>query len=386
MNFIYLSPHFPPNYYNFCIALKELGVNVLGVADTPYDELRPELKYALTEYYRVNNMENYDSVLRALAYFTYKYGKIDRLDSHNEYWLETEARLRSDFNIYGTNLDSIEDIKYKSRMKQKFIKAGLNTAKGKVINDIKTAEKFAKEVGFPIFAKPDKGVGATGTFKIKNKSEIEDFFRKKDDVEYIFEEFIEGEIHTFDGLVDRDGNLVFYTSHFYESVSESIADGASVYVFSVREIPEDLLQAGLKIIKEFKVKEKFFHFEFFRTPEKKLIALEVNMRPPGGYMVDMFNYAADIDIYKEWANVIAYGESSLKYSRKYFCSFTSKRTNLIHYKHSNGEVLSKYHSEIIMSCKMPPVFSGAMGDYGFIARHESFDKIKEISNYITEPA
>lgn len=386
MNFIYLSPHFPPNYYKFCTALKELGVNVLGVADAPYDELSPELKSSLTEYYKVQNLENYDSVLRAMGYLTHKYGKIDRLDSHNEYWLETEAQLRSDFNIPGTNLDSIKHIKYKSLMKKKFTRAGLATARGKVINDINTAKKFAKETGFPIFTKPDKGVGASGASKIKNHEQLEKFFKNKDNVEYIFEEFVEGEIHTFDGLTDRDGNLVFCTSHIYNSVSESIADAASVFLYSVREIPEDLTQAGLGIIKEFKVKEKFFHFEFFRTPEGKLVALEVNMRPPGGYMVDMFNYANDINIYKEWANIISTGKSQLKYSRKYFCSFTSRRTGLRQYKYSNEDVLSKYNKEIVMNCKMPPVFAGAMGDYGFIARHESFDKIEEISNYIMELA
>ena len=49
MNFVSLSPHFPPNYYPFCARLKGLGVNVLGLADAPYETLRPELREALTE-------------------------------------------------------------------------------------------------------------------------------------------------------------------------------------------------------------------------------------------------------------------------------------------------------------------------------------------------
>src|SRR6188474_2827824 len=105
MNFVFLSPHFPPNYYQFAVALKNQGVTVLGLADETYDYLRPELKSSLTEYFRVNNMNNYDEVLRALGYFTHRHGKLDRLDSHNEYWLETEARLRTDFNIPGIRSD-----------------------------------------------------------------------------------------------------------------------------------------------------------------------------------------------------------------------------------------------------------------------------------------
>lgn len=64
-NFLFISPAFPGNYENFCVALKNDGVNVLGIGDTPYDELSPVLKSALTEYYRVDNMKNYDEMFRA---------------------------------------------------------------------------------------------------------------------------------------------------------------------------------------------------------------------------------------------------------------------------------------------------------------------------------
>lgn len=129
MNFVYLSPHFPPNYYQFCVHLHNLGADVLGLADEPYELLRPELKWALTEYYRVNDMHNYDELLRALGYFTHRYGKIDRIDSLNEYWLESEAQLRTDFNIDGLKNSDMARIKRKSVMKQTFIKAGVPVAR-----------------------------------------------------------------------------------------------------------------------------------------------------------------------------------------------------------------------------------------------------------------
>ena len=62
MNFVFLSPHFPPNFYRFAARLKQHGVTVLGLADESYDALRPELKGALTEYFRVNDMHNYDEL------------------------------------------------------------------------------------------------------------------------------------------------------------------------------------------------------------------------------------------------------------------------------------------------------------------------------------
>ena len=84
MNFIFISPHFPHTYWHFCDRLRRNGVNVLGVGDCPYDSLEQPLKNALTEYYRVDSLENYDSVYRAVAYFAFRYGKPDWLESNNE--------------------------------------------------------------------------------------------------------------------------------------------------------------------------------------------------------------------------------------------------------------------------------------------------------------
>ena len=48
MNFVFISPQFPQSYWNFCDRLKARGVNVLGIGDTPYDELSKELRHSLT--------------------------------------------------------------------------------------------------------------------------------------------------------------------------------------------------------------------------------------------------------------------------------------------------------------------------------------------------
>ena len=86
-NFIFISPNFPTNYWQFCRELKNNGLNVLGIGDQPYEELKPELKASLNEYYKVNSLENYDEVYRAVAFFTFKYGRIDwRSPTMNTGW------------------------------------------------------------------------------------------------------------------------------------------------------------------------------------------------------------------------------------------------------------------------------------------------------------
>jgi hypothetical protein len=72
-NFVFISPNFPENFWMFCHELKNNGINVLGIGDCPYDNLLPELQNSLTEYFKVDTLENADDVYRAVAFFIFKY-------------------------------------------------------------------------------------------------------------------------------------------------------------------------------------------------------------------------------------------------------------------------------------------------------------------------
>ena len=144
MNYLMMSPHFPKNLQNFAIRLKERGVNVLGIGTEPYDWLSPELRESLTEYYRVEDMENLDEVKRAVAFLIYKHGPIDRLESNNEYWLELDAALREQFNVPGVKPRDLEKTKYKSKMKKLFEKAGVPVVPGYLIKNESQLNKALK--------------------------------------------------------------------------------------------------------------------------------------------------------------------------------------------------------------------------------------------------
>jgi hypothetical protein len=95
-------------------------MRVLGIGDEPYEQLDENVKNSLHEYYKVGSLENYDEVYRAVAFFAFKYGRIDWLESNNEYWLEQDAKLRTDFNITtGFQVQDMPRMKYKSKMKKK---------------------------------------------------------------------------------------------------------------------------------------------------------------------------------------------------------------------------------------------------------------------------
>jgi hypothetical protein len=386
MNVVFLSPHFPPNWFKFVVGLREVGANPLGIADANREDLRPELRDALIDYYRVDDLGNYDQVMRACGYFISRHGRIDRLDSLNEHWLEIEADLRTDFNVAGIGRRQIGAIKRKSLMKKRFLAAGLSPAQGQVCRTPQQLAAFIRRVGYPVVAKPDVGVGAARTYKLESKSDVERYLREKLPVDYIVEEYVAGEIMTYDGLVDRRGEVVFDSTLIYSTgVMESVNEGLDLHYWIPREIPADVEAAGRAMARAFELRERPFHFELFRTPAGALVPLEVNMRPPGGFTVDMFNYANDFDFYREWANVLVHGRFDAIIRRPFACMYVSRRDGRT-YRLSSAQVDQQFGSLIVHQARMDSVFSAAIGDHGFVLRHPDLAVLKDAAQAIQDPA
>lgn len=383
MNYIHFSPYFPPNYIYFSKALKEAGARVLGLGDTSWDNLPLALKDWMDEYYKVDDMHDYDALVRALGFLTHRFGKIDGLDAHNEYWLETEARLRTDFNIEGIKTDMINKIKKKSEMKKIFQSAGLAVARGKVLHHLEDALTFVAETGYPLVAKPDAGVGAADTFKIMNETDLKRFFDNPPAIDYIFEEFIQGVIYSFDGLADKEGKLMYWNAMRNErGVMETVNEDTHIYIITMRDIPSDLEDAGRKVLNAFGLKGRFFHFEFFREEGTgRLVALEVNMRPPGGFTTDMWNFSSDIDIYQVWAEMVVNNKSDFSFERKYHVCFVGRK-NKNNYLHTTEAIIEKYGSNISFHGPLDKALSRAMGDYCFLVKAETEEQIYEIQKFI----
>ena len=394
MNFVFISPHFPENFYHFCESLKRNGVNVLGIGDTDYNNLRPELKSSLNEYYRVNSLENYNDVFHAVAYFTYKYGKIDWLESMNEYWLLQDARLRTDFNITsGIRNDQIDFIKYKSEMKALYELAGVKTARYHVVDNYENTKAFIAEVGYPVIVKPNNGVGASHTYKIKSDEELDYFFATRDNTEIIMEEFINGELVSYDGIANSKREVIYETSHvFPRQVMNIVNEQMDCFYWSRREIPEDLKDAGRRVIKAFPSNSRCFHCEFFVLNEDKeglgkkgdILGLEVNMRTPGGITPDMMNYAADINIFDIYTNMVCYNEARIDTThKKYYCVYASRRKEH-HYNTSLEDVKNRYAANIVTTFTNAPAIATAMGDYVLVARFENEEDIIPFVNSVIE--
>ena len=390
MNVIFISPHFPQTYAHFCSGLRANGANVLGIADAPYEQLSNELRGALTDYYKVNNLEDYDEVYRAVAWYAHRYGKIDWIESNNEYWLEQDARLRTDFNVTtGIRNDRIASIRNKSEMKKYYALGGIPTARQiKCVEGLAKVKAFVRKTGYPVIAKPDGGMGASGTTKIHDIAELEAWFAAHPDNsgQYVIEEFITGLLVSYDAIYDSKGEPIFENNTVFPTpIMEIVHDNLETCYWTNKTVPAKLTAIGRRTVKAFDIKSRFVHLEFFQLDRDReglgkkgdYVGLEVNMRPPGGYTPDMMDFAHSTDVFQIWADMVVYDEARKPQGEQYYCAYAARR-DCYTYKHSHEEILARFGADICMAERVPQALSDDLCDMAYIAR---FKERKDIDHF-----
>ena len=261
-------------------------------------------------------------------------------------------------------------------MKEYFIKAGLPVARHHMVDTMEGCLEFIKKVGYPVVAKPDNGVGASDTHKICSDEELQIFFDHKwDGVEYIMEEFVNAEVNSYDAIIDSNGEPIFETGNVTPSCLMDVVNNLDNSLYHiVKYLPADTKKFGRATVKSFGVKSRFVHFEFFRLLEDheglgkkgELMALEVNMRPCGGYTPDMINFANSTNVYKIWADMIAFDQSTMPVGERAYCAFAGRRDGKP-FKYTHEQLLEKYSEQLRMVGRVPDALSGGMANQMYIA-------------------
>ncbi len=396
MNVIFISPHFPQTYWQFCAGLRTNGVNVLGIADTNYENLPWQLRENLTDYYKVHNLENYDEMYRAVAFYAHRYGKIDWIESNNEYWLEQDARLRTDFNVTtGIRNDHIAAVKNKSEMKKYYALGGIPTAR-----QIKGAEgeakikAFVKKTGYPVIAKPDSGMGAGGTSKICSETQLKAWLEahSADMGYYVIEEFITGLLVSYDAIFNAQGEPIFENNTVFPTpIMEIVHGNLDTCYWTNKTVPAKLSAIGRRTVKAFGIQSRFVHLEFFQLDRDReglgkkgdYVGLEVNMRPPGGYTPDMMNFAHSTDVFQLWADMVAFNEARKPQGEQFYCAYAGRR-DCHTYKHSHQEILEKYGSVMSMCERVPDALADDLCNQAYIARFKEKKDIDTFFTFVTE--
>lgn len=380
MRYVFISPDFPPNLHLFAWHLKNYGGEAIGISHLPYETLPPQVQQSLNAYYYVSDLHHTEEVQAVVAHILSSHGRIDGIESFNEHWLELEAILRAQVDCPGLRPEDMPAVKQKLLMKDFFAKAGALPIPGVQAYRLEDVEDFVSVHGLPIIAKPNVGVGASRTYKLSTHGEVERFLQNFTSG-YLVEKFIAGTIQTYDGLVDNEGKIIFAASMEYsQGVAEVVSEDSDIFFYVQREIPSDLARIGPEIVKAYHLRGRFFHFEFIRSHEGPVYAMEVNMRPPGYPCLDMFNFAHDMDIYESWVRMVYHYEVHAP-APLYYCFYVSRK-NTIGYAFTEAEVIEKVKPWLVLHGKVNPLFRSAMGDEMYILRGPDKEVLMEKVLYI----
>jgi len=377
MNVLFLSPFFPPNAGQYCRALAGRGLRVLAIGDQPLHARADPLSGVLCDYEFEPNMSDYAALHAATQRLISRHGTLHRLDSNGEHWLEFEGRLRDDFAVPGLSFARTRALRSKSAMGLIFERAQIAYPKTVSARSKDDTHRLAFERGFPLVLKPDSGSGAVDTFMIEDQRSL-DAAHERDLSAHVAQPFISGQIVTFDGLTDHAGRIVFCTSHAYDNgimqVRQRELDG---HYYSLRDLPAELERVGRRAVAAFDIRERFFHLELFALQDGTYTALEMNIRPPGGFTPEMMSAACDVDIFDLWAAVIA-GNSlaDARYTRLYHTAHAGRRANRS-YRLSRAE-LERDLGEVLFAVEqVPDAFAATMGNVAYLLRHPDLSALRE---------
>ena len=383
MDYLYISPEFPPNYAHFIERLNELDIRVWGMGEADFYDMPETLRSALAWYVRAD-LNSPDAVQQAVDELLVQKSKsgsggtFDLVESHNEQWLSLEAMINEKYGIDGIKNRDLPWLKKKSKMKQRFQELELPVARGELIEDISRTPAQADTLGYPLILKPDEGVGAGGIYRVDDPTQLHTHLAELDE-DYLLEEFIEGDIVTYDGLTDYDGEVVFENSLVYgDGVLEYVL-GKDTFFYVSRRIPKELRAIGRKLVAGFDIRRKFFHFEFFKINDAYM-PIEINCRPPGGAILDMMNYSVDEDLYRAYAGMIAGGRPDIRGEKKYYCCYLGRKDK--HYTHDHSEILAAFGHNLVEHDVNPPIFRQAMGTERYILRSPDESEILEMADFV----
>lgn len=386
MNVLFVSPAFPPPFVLFCEALESAGARVLGLGDVPSGALGPRLSRALADYACVD-LDDDDGVVRAVAGLVARHGRIHHVDSLNEHWLPLEARIRLDFNVPGVRPDETTAFTSKTIMGERFLDAGLAPPISRRVETAEEIRAFARERGFPILVKPDVGVGAEGVHDAADEAGLEVLLAAATTAGAVVQEYVRGKLVTFDGLTDREGRVVFAASATYAAGVMELSKGGLDVVYQVRrEIPSEVRRVGERVLAAFDVRGRFFHIEMFELPDGSVRPLEINMRPPGGFSVDLMNFAGDVDLYRAWAAVVTgHRPPALPSELRYATAHVGRR-RWHRYLRDEAEIARALGPALVASPWMPPLIGEKMGSPVFLVRHEDESELARLVGLVLERA
>lgn len=316
-NVIFVVPFFMEATLRFVAGTARLPDVRLGlVSQDPLERLPDDLRAHVAAHWRVPDAVDPQQIAAAVDGLARRIGRPDRLIGSLEQLQVPLARVREELRLPGLSVQAAENFRDKSTMKRVFEAAGLPCARHRLATNPADALDFICEVGFPVVVKPPAGAGAINTFRLDDAAELEEYLARHPPGPAratLFEEFLQGEEHSFDSVC-IGGRIVWYSvSRYLPSPLTVLANPWIQWcVLLPREVdgPEyaDIRAAAEPALRALGLDTGMTHMEWFRRPGGGIAISEVAARPPGAQFTTLLSYACNCDFYRAWPQLMVYEE------------------------------------------------------------------------------
>lgn len=333
MNVLMISPGFPAEMPFFTRGIAAVGATAIGLGDQPQSALPELARDNLAAYFQVQSFTDEEAVLREVEAIHAR-ARLDRIECLWEPFMILAAKLREHLGVPGMTLGETIPFRDKEIMKQRLDDAGIRTPKHASVTTVAGCREAAAAIGFPnvaIVVKPIAGAGSADTYRVRTEDDLERVLPGLRHVpEVSVEEFIEGEDFTFETIC-VDGRIEHYSISFYRprALEARSHEWISPQTVVVRDVDAPEYRAGREmgeaVIEALGFETGFTHMEWFRTPSGEAVFGEIAARPPGAHLVDLMNYACDVDVFTGWAEAVCHRRFTQRVERKFNAAWVYKR-------------------------------------------------------------
>lgn len=298
------------------------GVRLLGVCQ---DRVQGEAARIFADQVEVSDGLDTRQLIAGARLLERRHGKLHRVLGILEPLQVQLAEVRRALSVPGTDPETADLFRDKSRMKDELRRHGLPCAKHRLIRSAGDAEAFVNEVGLPLVLKPPAGMGCKATWRVRTTDELRGALRAihaSPERPALAEELLQGREHSYE-TITVGGNVQFESiSRYYPTPLEVMESPWIQWVVVLpRRIDgaefEDLRALGRRVIGALGLDTGFTHMEWFRKNDGSLAIGEIAARPPGAHMVLANSFAHDTDMYRAWARAVIDDAFDGPYERKF---------------------------------------------------------------------
>ncbi|HEX5732711.1 MAG TPA: hypothetical protein VF131_07745 [Blastocatellia bacterium] len=286
-------------------AIKSLdGVCLLGITERLPDDHEPVFEAVSL----VRDAIDPNQLIAAARELARKHGDLTLIITTQEPLLASVAQAGEALGLRGISLSTVRRVLDKSSLKQALQRAGISTARDKVLTGGEDARRFAAEVGLPIVLKPLGGSGGLATWSVRNFEQLEmalELMRPSAENAFLAEEYLHGQELSIDTITIADEPRFYSICYYRPSILEALEDPSIQWSCVMpRDISgdqyRDFIKRGLSAVRALSVGNAMTHMEGFLL-EGGVRFTDATLRPAGARIGPMLGFAYDIDPYVAWA-------------------------------------------------------------------------------------